>query len=145
MSIKVKIGKESTTIPYSIGVQQGNNMAPVLFLFVMQAFTDMIEKNWSQLNLKPLQFNFFSQIKGRLLAQPTRSRGDLLDLIHLLYVDDGRFLFETRDVLEKGSQLIYNTFNMLGLSMHVGSNNEKSKSEAMHIEDETQILTQKKL
>jgi Reverse transcriptase (RNA-dependent DNA polymerase) len=55
MSIKVEVGKESNTILYLVGVQQGNNTAPLLFWFVMQAFTDIIEKN-----LKTLQFNYFS-------------------------------------------------------------------------------------
>jgi hypothetical protein len=50
MFIKVKVGKESNKIPYLVGVQQGNTMAPVLFLFAMKAFTDIIEKNWAHYN-----------------------------------------------------------------------------------------------
>jgi hypothetical protein len=37
--IEIKIGKENRTIPYSVGVKQGDNMAPVLFLFLMQALS----------------------------------------------------------------------------------------------------------
>ena len=29
--IKIKVGKEEQNIPYSVGVKQGDNMAPVLF------------------------------------------------------------------------------------------------------------------
>ncbi len=34
----LKIEKEIVEIPQSVGVRQGDNMAPVLFLFLMTAF-----------------------------------------------------------------------------------------------------------
>ena len=117
-----------------IGVQQGDNMAPVLFIVTMLPFTDILEKNWStKWNLKPAQFNHFANCRGRLLAQPTKSIGQLCDLIYLLYVDDGTLVFDSREELEKGAQEIYDTFKFLGLTMHIGTNGNKSKSEAMYI------------
>jgi hypothetical protein len=34
----LKMEKEIVEVPQSVGVQQGNNMVPVLFLFLMTAF-----------------------------------------------------------------------------------------------------------
>jgi hypothetical protein len=134
MTININIGAEKSTIPYSIGVQQGDNMAPVLFIFTMLAFTDILEKNWTtKWNLKPVNFNHFARCKGRLLSQSTKSMGELFELIFLLYVDDGTFVFDSRDELERGAQAIYDTFKSLGLTMHIGTQGNKSKSEAMYI------------
>jgi hypothetical protein len=36
--VKIKVGTDFTELDYTIGVHQGDNMPPVLFLFVMQAF-----------------------------------------------------------------------------------------------------------
>ena len=44
MFVKLKVGKEERCIPYSVGVQQGHNMAPLLFLFSIQAFGEILEK-----------------------------------------------------------------------------------------------------
>ena len=136
MTINVCIGKEKITIPYSIGVQQGDNMAPVLFIFVMLAFTDILEKNWSPTwGITPIQFKRHSPTTsyGRLIAQDPDAIGEKFDLFNLLYVDDGTFLFNLREELEKGAQMISNTFKLLGLTMHVGTGESKSKSEAMYI------------
>jgi len=45
MQVKLQIGTEERNIPYTIDVQQGDNMAPVLFLFTMQAFAELLEKS----------------------------------------------------------------------------------------------------
>lgn len=109
-------------------------MAPTLFLCTVLAFSDIIDKNWrTTWNLKPLQFNFFDRLKGRLLAQNVTSKGKLFSLPYLLYVDDGVFVFEDLAEITKGSQHIYDTFKRLGLIMHVGTNNNRSKLEALFI------------
>jgi hypothetical protein len=40
--VKIKIGRGFTEVDYTTGAQQGDNMSPVLFLFVMQAFFDTL-------------------------------------------------------------------------------------------------------
>ena len=132
--VNIKLGKESTSVPYTVGVQQGDNMAPTLFLFTMLAFSDLIDKHWTDTwNLKPLQFNFFDRLKGRLLAQNVARKGKMFSIPYLLYVDDGVFVFEDLEEISKGSQHIYDTFKRLGLIMHVGTDNNQSKSEALFI------------
>ena len=41
---KLKIGKSDGTISYSVGVKKGDDMAPVLFLFLMQGLHEILEK-----------------------------------------------------------------------------------------------------
>ncbi len=42
----LKIENEITEIPQTVGVWQGDNMAPVLFLFLMTAFAETLEIVW---------------------------------------------------------------------------------------------------
>lgn len=71
-NVNINLGKESTSVPYTVGVQQGDNMAPTLFLFSMLAFSDLINKHLTNTwNFKPLQFNFFDRLKGRLAKTET--------------------------------------------------------------------------
>ena len=75
----MKVGTKFTGISYTTGVHQGDNMSPVLFLFVMQAFLKTL-----QLTAQPAQFAFFPDNKnnnsktqkGRLLSQNTTAKGD---------------------------------------------------------------------
>ena len=55
-----KIGKNLERIPYETGVQQGDNMAPILFLFVMQAVMETLDKDLPANNIKP-EFHYFQQ------------------------------------------------------------------------------------
>lgn len=57
------------------------------------------------------------------------------ELIDLLKIHDGTFIFDSRDELKRGAQVSYNTFKSLGLSIHnvIQGTRHKSKSEAMYI------------
>jgi hypothetical protein len=43
--VKVKAIKKFPELDYTIGVHQGDNMSPVLFLFVIQAFLETLRFN----------------------------------------------------------------------------------------------------
>ena len=42
----LQIEKEVVELPQTVGVRQGDNMAPVLFLFQMSAFAEALEAEW---------------------------------------------------------------------------------------------------
>jgi exonuclease III len=131
--IKLKVGKEERIIPYSVGVKQGDNMAPVLFLFLMQAMAEVLEKEWSENDFDIPQFRHFEKMQGgRLLGQDWRAKGKLLELYYLLYVDDGSFIFTNRRDMVKASRIIHRTMARFGLIMHIGRDGKPSKTEAMY-------------
>jgi hypothetical protein len=41
--VVLKIEKETVELPQSVGVRQGDNMAPVLFLFLTSAFAETLQ------------------------------------------------------------------------------------------------------
>ena len=43
-TVRLKIGKADTTIPFEVGVKQGNIMASILFLFLIMGFAETLEK-----------------------------------------------------------------------------------------------------
>ncbi len=123
---------------YTIGVKQGDNMAPILFLVLMQAATETLLKKWTQHGLTPLNFQYPEQtdhsehgpfLAGQPINQPQSL--SILQIFCILFVDDGAFIFETRNQLIKGAQLIYDTFKQFGLNMHIGKDGKPSKTEAM--------------
>jgi hypothetical protein len=42
--LKLRIGNETCEIPYGKGIKQGDVMAPILFLFLMLAFSETLEE-----------------------------------------------------------------------------------------------------
>jgi hypothetical protein len=54
LKVVLKIDKEICDIVQSIGVCQGNNMAPVLFLFLMSAAAETLKSAWKKANIKVL-------------------------------------------------------------------------------------------
>ncbi len=44
--VVLKIEKEVVELPQMVGVRQGDNMAPVLFLFLMSAFAETLKAEW---------------------------------------------------------------------------------------------------
>ena len=108
--------KEKTKVSYNTGVQQRDNMAPILFNFMMQAAMDSMT-----LTEQPFEFRYFhnranTKIQpGRLIAQPTKSQGKTFNVDNLLNIDDGSFLFATKAHLEKATHQLFDHFAKFGL------------------------------
>jgi len=118
--------KRKCLIPYGIGVRQGDNMGGLLFLFLMQAFHEVMvlefEKSGRELPsvLSPLEDEIL--IRGQLTTQPSpeRTTGQLTKVADTLFVDDGSFPFSSREELKDSLPSIKRTFSRFGLLMHVG-------------------------
>ena len=89
IKLNLKIGDEERNIPYTTGIKQGDCMAPVLFLFLMQAFAETLENKWKEdWQLQTMQYTYHEDPKkGQLQAQTYRTKGSILKITHLLYVN----------------------------------------------------------
>jgi hypothetical protein len=143
VSVKIQVGKEKRQIPYTIGFQQGNNMAPMLFVFLMQAFGETLEQKWKgEWGINSLQYRYLKQaktIRGWLRAQASTTAGTVFKLMYLLYVNDGAFMFETEEEMVRGAKLIAEHFKVFGLKMHYGKDCGKSKTKAMYFPPNLQL------
>jgi hypothetical protein len=50
--VVLKIEKETVKLPQSVGVRQGDNITPVLFLFLMSAFAETLEIEWKATGIR---------------------------------------------------------------------------------------------
>ena len=104
----------------TVGVRQGDCMAPVLFLFMVMLFAKTLEKEWIKVDLKIInlrQHTHSPRDVGKLTGHKKNSfeLGTLLSLFCVLYVDNGVFMFEERDKITRGLTLIYHHFTRFGL------------------------------
>jgi hypothetical protein len=66
-------------------------------------------------------------------GQSTTTKGTVFNLFLSLYVDDGSFIFETKEDMQKGASILYHHMKRFGLLMHIGKDGSKSKMEALYI------------
>ena len=136
LKIVLKIGKAKAEMNQTVGVRQGNCMAPVLFLFVIMAFAETLRIEWKDMGQNMLLLltrtklpRESGSLKGHLTK--TFSEGHLLELFNVLYGDDGAFTFEDQKQLTLGAQLIFDHFKIFGLEMHIGRGEKASKTECV--------------
>ena len=98
LNVVLKIGEKEETMSQTASVRQGDCMAPILFRFMVMAFAETLEKEWTRagLNMIMLQQRSHSpqgigKLKGHKLN--TFLKGNLLTLFCVLYVDDGAIPF----------------------------------------------------
>jgi hypothetical protein len=113
-------------IPQSDGVQQGNNMASVLFLFLMTAFAEILKIVWREQEISILSIMTASKdnlINGKICshtpAMSTLKTLTAYKILQCLYIDVGAFPFGTREDLKKGMELVHHHFGRFGLEMHI--------------------------
>ena len=85
----------------TVGVRQGDCMAPVLLLFMIMAFAETLEKEWRHTGLHMMTFHqrtHSPRYKGCLNGHKrnTFKDGTIFELFIVIYVDDGAFTFEDR-------------------------------------------------
>ena len=136
LKVVVKIGKEKAEIEQQVGVRQGDNVSSVIFLFLMSAFAETLEKEWASSNISQARFkNITNMQEGQLTGHTKESmrRGINFVIHQILYIDDGAFFFETREDAENGLEMIHRIFALFGLEMHIGRGEQLSKTEIMYV------------
>ena len=96
--VRLIIGKIDTSIPFKVGLKQGDSVAPVLFLFIMMAFAETVEAEWDKHNTQKIEFKRHSnspQSSGKITSHPAKnfSQDTLFDNFCMLYMDNGAFAF----------------------------------------------------
>ena len=80
-ALELKKGNETTQINYLIGVHQGDNLAPLLFVLVFQAAMESLEfTNECKENISKPEYKYFPNTqkdkpRGRLTGQSTKTKG----------------------------------------------------------------------
>ena len=116
--VKLIISKVETFIEFKVGFKQGDSMSPVLFLFLMMAFSEILEDKWTALGLSKAQFarkDNSPKSTGQLVSHRpgTFSPVIIFYLFCMLYVYNSPFVFESRTDIEKGITLISYHFALL--------------------------------
>jgi hypothetical protein len=150
IEVRFKYGGSACKFPSLWGVKQGDNLAPVLFLFVMQAVMETVMQDWNM--VEPLAYR--TREDGVTHSRMPRATwtetggagwiGEMSDqdwVQHYgvttfnfwaaLYADDGGFAFGSRGALEQGGQRLFHHLKRFGLNMHIGTTDKSSKTEAV--------------
>ncbi len=141
INIKLRIDKAEATFNSTSGVKQGDNLAPVLFLFVIQATIDTMHQKQSSVDLASPHLEWYPNAKGFLNKRSPKS-GTRLDHKDTFYADDdSAFIFLSKTDLIKGTEFVRSSFAQFGLEVHLGTraNNAKSKTEAMYFPSHSKL------
>ncbi len=127
IKVVLKIDKEIQEIPQSVGVQQGNNMASVLFLFLTSAAAEMLKSAWKQAGIEVLTVAHTPDnkldtgyVQGHTPCMYTLRKLTSHEIYQLLFFNDGAFPFPTRAALIKGLTLVHSHLTRFGLKVHIG-------------------------
>ena len=153
----LRVGKEKVEIEATVGVIQGNNLGPILFIYLIQAVATTLDKEMRKANIKQTDFRSYKRRKDGMFqhnpslskATNVKNEGTEFKFDRSFYVDDAAFIFLSREDIERGGKLIQSHFRKFGLTVHAGNKTKKdgkSKTEAMFIpgagkkEDETTTI-----
>jgi hypothetical protein len=136
--VVLKIEKEIQEIMQIVGVCQGDNMAPVFFLFLMSAAAKKLEVKWREAGIAVLKVVHLSnnELKSGCICGHTphmynSTRLTAFEIFQLLYVNNGAFPFPDCNALIAGINLIYSHFACFGFEIHMGWGEESSKTKCV--------------
>ena len=124
--IKFDIESVRKSIASTSGVKQGDNLAPVLFLYMVQAVIDTWESQRAAHNLQDLPLRWMKPTiagtdRGQLVSAAWKNKGSSFNISETLYADDAAFCFGTKEELCEGAKLLRKIFSDFGLNIHIGT------------------------
>jgi len=128
VKVTLPVGDASTCFGYTIGVKQGDSLAPVLFLYYVQAVLETLDR--SAWETPSYRFKMDDVLHGR----SWRARGPsayTFSFPYSVYADDTALVFASRADLVRATGALRTHFKRWGLSIHVGTSTKKSKTECM--------------
>ena len=119
---KIKISIEDAEFIFKSisGVKQGDNLAPVLFLFVVQAAIETMHANWSTMKIATPDLKYFPSEDNGCLSICSTKKNTPLHHNDTLYADDSTFIFLSKANLITGTTFIKDIFVQFGLEVHLG-------------------------
>ena len=137
-SLCIKKGEEEELIDYLIGVHQGDNLAPLLFVLVFQAAMETLELTEERAKISSPTYRYFPDTKkgeprGRMTGHNVKSKGTEISHWLSLYADDSAFILPSRDDAKRTANLVKTHLQRFGLQMHTGTDQKKSKTEVLHV------------
>jgi hypothetical protein len=131
-TVQIKVGEETAEVDSTIGVKQGDNLAPVLFLCFIQAAFESLEKIWPEGGKVRLKSKLDSCLHGRKTGKKDK-QVSFFEFWCSLYADDAMLTFDSRDSLIEGTKLFFEHMKRFGLEMHLGRGGKAAKSVAMFV------------
>ena len=129
MKFKINDQAEDADVASSIGVRQGSNSGPVLFLYIMQAAMETMTWPVAEPQFCTAKEGEPARLHGE---RSTRKRGArCFQLPPSLFADDCAVVFENRNDLEVGMTYMIKHLSRFGLMVHVGRGTTSSKTECM--------------
>jgi hypothetical protein len=128
VTINLRVGEKLEQFLSTSGVKQGDNVAPVLFIFVIP---NSLDKKWEfeTPDLRWYEDTQAGKPRGQLRGTNHSNKGTKFSFFKSYYVDDTAFILLSREELVTASKLIVSHFRRFGLTIHTGvrSKNEGSK------------------
>ena len=140
VTYQLKVGKKMEEIESTVGVKQGDNLGPILFIYLMNAVSEALNKKWNfktpDLRWHGMKEDGTHKYNPKLkYGTSHNTQGTAFTITSSYYVDDTAYIFLNREDLEEASKLIMSHFSRFGLTVHSGNKQakENSKTEAMFI------------
>jgi hypothetical protein len=135
-TINLRVGEKLEQFLSTSGVKQGDNLAPILFIFFIHAVSNSLDKKW-EFEIPDLRWQPDTQAgkpRGQLHGTKHSNKETKFSFFKSHYVDDTAFVLLSRGELVTASKLIVSHFRRFGLTIHTGvrSKHEGSKTESIH-------------
>ena len=102
--------------------------------------SDGLENEWEAKGVRQSEFVRMAQdslndqvgkIPGHKLGKSGCKEGTIFKIMQILYLDDRAFIFDPRNDLIKGVNIINSPFTKIGMEMHVGRNEKAPKTQCI--------------